>query len=73
MNDLSTDVMLWLPAYLVKDQEAVDNVTKANGLIMDFCDCDASLEQVLDEFSTMGVSPDRFRETLDFNLRLRGI
>lgn len=73
MSELATDVMLWLPTYLVDDSEAVANVTRANGLILDFCDRDVSLEQVLDEMSTIGVSPDQFRETLDFNLRLRGI
>lgn len=73
MNDLSTDVMLWLPSHLVEEVEAVHNVTRANGLIIDFCDRDIGLEQVLDEFSTMGISPDEFRSTLDFNLRRRGI
>lgn len=70
--DLSESLMLWLPAYLTEDEEAVSNVTKTNGLIMDFCDLDISLEQLLDEMSTMGVGVDNFRENLDFNLRQRG-
>lgn len=73
MRDLATDVMLWLPAHMVENSQATANVTKANGLILDFCDRDVSLEQVLDELLTMGISPDEFRETLDFNLRLKGI
>ena len=63
--------MLWLPSYLTEDEEAMTNVTKANGLLMDFCDCDVSFEQVLDEFSTMDVNVDDFRENLDFYLRQR--
>lgn len=73
MSDLQESVMLWLPSHMVESEEATNNVTKANGLIMDFCDLDIPLEQVLDEFSAMGISPDEFRETLDFNLRLRGV
>ena len=72
MDNLARATMLWLPSYMVEDDEAVAEVTKANGLIMDFCDRDIELEQVLDEFSTLGISPDDFRETLDFHLRLRG-
>lgn len=73
MSDLPESVMLWLPTYLVEDESAVHNVTKANGLIIDFCDRDASLEQVLDEMSTMGINSNSFIECLDFNLRQRGI
>ena len=73
MSDLSQDVMLWLPTYLVEDKEAVKTVTKANGLIMDFCDLDIGLEQVLDEFSTMKLNPDYLMEDLDFHLRRRGV
>lgn len=73
MSDLYDSVMLWLPAHLVEDREVVDNVTKANGLIMDFCDQDIRLEQVLDEMSTMGINSNNFIETLDFNLRQRGV
>lgn len=73
MDNLTTDVMLWLPAYLTEDDESVELVTKANGLILDFCDRDVSLEQVLDELSTMRLSPDAFTHNLDLNLRKRGI
>lgn len=73
MNDLATNVILWLPAYMTEDDESVELVTKANGLILDFCDRDASLEQVLDELSTMRLSPDAFANNLDLVLRKRGI
>ena len=72
MNDLAKSMMLWLPSYLVEDESAVNNVTRANGLIFDFCNREISLEQVLDEFSSMDVSADEFRETLLFNLEQRG-
>ena len=73
MNNLSESIMLWLPAYLTEDTEAIHNVTKANGLIVDFCDRDCNLEQVLDEISTMGINTNTFTENLDFNLRQKGI
>ena len=73
MNNLSDSLLLWLPSYMVEDDEARKVVTTANGLIVDFCDLDIGLEQVLDEFNTIGVSPDQFRENLDFNLRIRGV
>ena len=73
MADLQESVMLWLPSHLVEDDEKVANVTKANGLIMDFCDGDIRLEQALDEMSSMGINPDIFADSLDFNLRLRGV
>lgn len=72
MSNLQESVMLWLPAHLTEDKSAVRNVTQANGLIMDFCDRDICLEQILDEFSTMGIHTDEFIENLDFNLRQRG-
>ena len=72
MDNLAESVMLWLPSYLIDDEEAISNVTKANGLIMDFGDFDIELEQVLDEFSTMDVDVDNFRENLDFVLRQKG-
>lgn len=72
MNDLAEATMLWLPSYMVEDDEAVANVTQANGLIIDFCDGDIPLEQVLDELQTIGMSADDYRETLDFHLRLMG-
>ena len=72
MSDLSADVMLWLPAHLTENRDLVGDVTKANGLIMDFCDRDIELEQLLEEFLTLGFSPDDFRNVLDANLRQRG-
>ncbi len=73
MNNLSESIILWLPAHLTEDESAVRDVTQANSLIMDFCDRDISLEQVLDEFSTMGVHTDSFIESLDFSLRQKGV
>lgn len=73
MTDLPESVMLWLPSHLVQDEEAVNNVTKANGLIFDFCDRDITLEEVLDEISSMDINPDIFANSLDFQLRLRGV
>jgi hypothetical protein len=72
MSNLSESMMLWLPSYMVEDSEAIADVTKANGLILDFCDREIHLEQVLDEFSDLGVCMDTYLEDLDTNIRRLG-
>lgn len=62
-------MMLWLPSHMVEDSEAVADVTKANGLILDFCDREICLEQVIDEFSDLGVCVDTYLDDLDLTLR----
>lgn len=73
MKDLAEATMLWLPSYMVEDDEAVADITQANGLIVDFCDRDISFEQLLDELSTLKVDVDDYRANLDYCLRQRGI
>jgi hypothetical protein len=71
-NNLSECMFLWLPSHMVEDPEAVEDVTKANGLILDFCDSEVSFEQVLDEFSTIGVDMDDYLSDLDLTMRRLG-
>lgn len=73
MDNLAEATMLWLPSYMIDDDDAVADVTKANGLIIDFCDLDISLEQLLDELAVLSVDVDSYRASLDFNLRQRGV
>jgi hypothetical protein len=73
MTNLSESMMLWLPSYMVEDDEAVEDVTKANGLLLDFCDREIGLEQVCDEFSTIGVDMDAYLNDLDTSLRRLGV
>jgi hypothetical protein len=72
MTNLSESMMLWLPSYMVEDDEAVKDVTQANGLILDFCDGEISFEQIVDEFSTIGVCTDTYLVDLDSTLRRLG-
>ncbi len=72
MTNLSQSMMLWLPSYMVEDDEAVADVTKANGLILDFGDGEISLEQIVDEFSDLGVHTDSYLDDLDLTLRRLG-
>ncbi|MGL5940814.1 MAG: hypothetical protein ACRC2S_10550 [Waterburya sp.] len=72
IDDLSESMFLWLPSHMVEDSEAVTDVTKANGLILDFCDQEICLEQVLDEFSTIGVCMDTYLDNLDSTMRRLG-
>jgi hypothetical protein len=57
---------------MVEDPEAVEDVTKANGLILDFCDHEIGFEQVLDEFSTIGVDMNSYLDDLDSAMRRLG-
>jgi hypothetical protein len=71
-DNLSESMLLWLPSYLVEDSEAVQEMTSANGLILDFCQQEISLEQVCDEFSTIGVDMDDYLNRLDSTLHRLG-
>ena len=65
MKRIKESMMLWLPAYMVEDREVVTDVTKANGLVMDFFDGDICLTQVIDEFNDIGVDLDSYLDVLD--------
>lgn len=72
MANLSESMMLWLPSYMVEDDEAVEDVTKANGLILDFCSQEICLEQVIDELSDLDVHTDTYLDDLDLTLTRLG-
>lgn len=72
MSNTLQPMMLWLPSHMVEDEQAVTDITNANGLIMDFCDQEIGLEQVLDEFSTIGVDMDDYLNNFDTALRRMG-
>lgn len=69
---LSESMFLWLPSHLTEDTEAIQNITNANGLILDFCEQEISLEQVCDEFSAINVDMDDYLSNLDSSLRRLG-
>ena len=70
MSNFSEAVMLWLPAYLVdEDSKAVETVTTANGIILDFCDGEISFEQTLDELNDHHVDVDSYLENFERSLR----
>ena len=73
MSNFSEAVMLWLPAYLVdEDSKAVETVTTANGIILDFCDGEISFEQTLDELNDHHVDVDSYLEDFERSLRQFG-
>ena len=73
MSNFSEAVMLWLPAYLVgEDPQAVETVTTANGIILDFCDGEISFEQTLDELNDHHVDVDSYLEDFERSLRQFG-
>ena len=70
MSNFSEAVILWLPAYLVdEDSKAVETVTTANGIILDFCDGEISFEQTLDELNDHHVDVDSYLENFERSLR----
>lgn len=73
MSNFSEAVMLWLPSHLVEDDsEAVETVTTANGIILDFCDGEISFEQTLDELNDHHVDVDSYLEDFERSLRQFG-
>jgi hypothetical protein len=73
MTNFDEAVMLWLPAYLVEDDsEAVETVTTANRIILDFCDGEISFEQTLDELHDQCVDVDSYLEDFEQSLRRFG-
>lgn len=73
MSNFNEAVMLWLPAYLVEDdQEAVETVTTANGSILNFCDGEISFEQTLEELHDQHVDVDSYLEDFEQSLRRFG-
>lgn len=68
MDDFQESIMLWLPSYMVEDEEAVTNVTIANGLVMDLIDGDATLEEVYDNLSDIGVDLNGYTKNLEIAL-----
>jgi hypothetical protein len=71
-NTLSESMFLWLPSYMVEDPGAIEEVTNANGLILDFCHQEITLEQVCDEFSDINVDMDNYLNHLDSTLHRLG-
>lgn len=69
---LSESMFLWLPSYMTEDTEAVQDITNANGLILDFCEQEISFEQVCDELSTINVDMDDYLNNLNLTLRRLG-
>ncbi len=73
MSILQEPMMLWLPSWMVEEvPEAVKNITKANGLVMDYLDRDIPIEQMLDEFNDIGVDLDDYADNLEATLRRLG-
>jgi hypothetical protein len=73
MINFNEAVMLWLPTHLVEDEpEAVETVTTANGIILDFCDGEISFEQTLDELYDQRVDVDSYLEDFEQSLRRFG-
>lgn len=72
IDKLQKPMMLWLPSYMVDDEEAVEDITKANGLVVDYLDGDICIEQMLDEFNDIGVDLDDYEKKLETTLRRLG-
>jgi hypothetical protein len=73
MTDFNESIMLWLPTHMIKDEpEAIETITTANGIILDFCDGEISFEQTLDELNDHHVDMDDYLDNFEQSLRLFG-
>lgn len=73
MSNFNEAVMLWLPTHMVEDEpEAIETVTTANGIILDFCDGEISFEQTLDELNDHHIDLDSYLENFAESLRTFG-
>jgi len=69
-------MLLWLPASSIAlEQEPllIEQVTAANGAIIDFCDGDQSFGDMLETIEYYGANVDAYRHSLAEDLRLLGV
>jgi len=74
---LQDSMLLWLPSSEYEcDSEFSHHasvVERANGAVIDFCDREISMSDLLDTIEFWGADVDDYRVSLDANLRALGI
>jgi hypothetical protein len=66
-------MLLWLPSSRLDEQPLlIEEVTAANGAILDFCNGELSFADTLEAIEYYGASVDQYREGLAEDLRRLG-
>ena len=67
-------MLLWLPASMLDEQPGrIEEVTAANGAILDFCDGELSFADTLEAIEYYGANVDEYRASLADDLRRSGV
>ncbi len=67
-------MLLWLPASMLDEQPLlIEEVTAANGAILDFCDGELSFADTLEAIEYYGANVDQYRAGLEADLRRLGV
>lgn len=71
--DLRESMLLWLPSSMLTEQSSlIEEVTAANGAILDFCDGELSFADTLEAIEYYGANVDQYRASLADDLRQLG-
>ncbi len=67
-------MLLWLPSSMLDEQPLlIEEVTAANGAILDFCDGELSFQDTLEAIEYYGADVDQYRAGLAEDLRRLGV
>lgn len=67
-------MLLWLPSSMLDEQPLlIEEVTAANGAILDFCDGELSFTDTLEAIEYYGANVDQYRTVLADDLRRMGV
>ncbi len=67
-------MLLWLPSSMLDEQpKLIEEVTAANGVILDFCDGELSFADTLEAIEYYGANVDQYRGALAEDLRRLGV
>ena len=67
-------MLLWLPSSMLNEQESlIEEVTYANGAILDFCDGELSFADTLETIEYYGANVDEYRTVLASDLQRLGV
>lgn len=67
-------MLLWLPASMLTEQPGcIEEVTAANGAILDFCDGELSFADTLETIEYYGANVDQYRASVADDLRRLGV
>ncbi len=66
-------MLLWLPVSLIEDDKSIEEVTYANGAILDFCDGELSFADTLETIEYYGANVDEYRSGLALEVKRLGV